>query len=113
MVDDSITVFQELKDLLKKNATVESFIEWLDTVVEQRVIKVSFSSIWMKSVLSSPPHTYTHKLGATSLGNLGLCNKIFLLMGSFSSSWWNSHWNYMIDPHAHISQYMDVHSDPK
>uniref|UniRef100_A0A8D2IX36 DNA-binding protein RFX6 n=1 Tax=Varanus komodoensis TaxID=61221 RepID=A0A8D2IX36_VARKO len=41
--DDSITVFQELKDLLKKNATVESFIEWLDTVVEQRVIKVSSS----------------------------------------------------------------------
>ncbi|OWK58394.1 DNA-binding protein RFX6 [Lonchura striata] len=39
---DSITVFQELKDLLKKNATVESFIEWLDTVVEQRVIKVPF-----------------------------------------------------------------------
>ncbi|NXJ84613.1 RFX6 protein, partial [Trogon melanurus] len=38
---DSITVFQELKDLLKKNATVESFIEWLDTVVEQRVIKTS------------------------------------------------------------------------
>ncbi|NXH12214.1 RFX6 protein, partial [Bucco capensis] len=38
---DSITVFQELKDLLKKNATVESFIEWLDTVVEQKVIKAS------------------------------------------------------------------------
>ncbi|ETE71679.1 DNA-binding protein RFX6, partial [Ophiophagus hannah] len=38
---DSITVFQELKDLLKKNATVESFIEWLDTVIEQRVIKAS------------------------------------------------------------------------
>ncbi|KAH0622250.1 hypothetical protein JD844_024389 [Phrynosoma platyrhinos] len=38
---DSITVFQELKDLLKKNGTVESFIEWLDTVVEQRVIKAS------------------------------------------------------------------------
>ncbi|XP_071762956.1 DNA-binding protein RFX6 [Centroberyx gerrardi] len=36
---DSITVFQELKELLKKNATVESFIEWLDTVVEQKVIK--------------------------------------------------------------------------
>ncbi|KAJ8009045.1 hypothetical protein DPEC_G00084760 [Dallia pectoralis] len=36
---DSITLFQELKDLLKKNATVESFIEWLDTVVEQKVIK--------------------------------------------------------------------------
>ncbi|XP_048841504.1 DNA-binding protein RFX6 isoform X3 [Brienomyrus brachyistius] len=38
---DSITVFQELKDLLKKNATVESFIEWLDSVVEQKVIKPS------------------------------------------------------------------------
>ncbi|MBN3303242.1 RFX6 protein, partial [Amia calva] len=38
---DSITVFQELKDLLKKNATVESSIEWLDTVVEHRVIKPS------------------------------------------------------------------------
>uniref|UniRef100_A0A667YZF7 DNA-binding protein RFX6 n=1 Tax=Myripristis murdjan TaxID=586833 RepID=A0A667YZF7_9TELE len=36
---DSIAVFQELKELLKKNATVESFIEWLDTVVEQKVIK--------------------------------------------------------------------------
>ncbi|CAJ0951781.1 unnamed protein product [Ranitomeya imitator] len=36
-----LKVFQELKDLLKKNATVESFIEWLDTVVEQRVIKAS------------------------------------------------------------------------
>lgn len=33
-------MFQELKDLLKNNATVESFIEWLDTVVEQKVIKV-------------------------------------------------------------------------
>ena len=43
VVDDSITVFQELKDLLKKNATVEAFIEWLDTVVEQRVIKVLFN----------------------------------------------------------------------
>lgn len=40
LLDDSITAFQELKDLLKKNATVESFIEWLDTVVEQKVIKV-------------------------------------------------------------------------
>ncbi|KAM4633301.1 DNA-binding protein RFX6 [Polymixia lowei] len=36
---DSIAVFQELKDLLKKNATVESFIDWLDTVVDQKVIK--------------------------------------------------------------------------
>ncbi|KAM6180819.1 DNA-binding protein RFX6 [Erethizon dorsatum] len=38
---DPVTVFQELKDLLKKNATVEAFIEWLDSVVEQRVIKTS------------------------------------------------------------------------
>ncbi|XP_074541898.1 DNA-binding protein RFX6 [Halichoeres trimaculatus] len=36
---DSISVFQELKELLRKNATVESFIEWLDSVVEQKVIK--------------------------------------------------------------------------
>uniref|UniRef100_A0A2K5ESP8 DNA-binding protein RFX6 n=1 Tax=Aotus nancymaae TaxID=37293 RepID=A0A2K5ESP8_AOTNA len=42
---DSITVFQELKDLLKKNATVEAFIEWLDTVVEQRVIKQNGRSL--------------------------------------------------------------------
>uniref|UniRef100_A0A8C2IQV1 DNA-binding protein RFX6 n=1 Tax=Cyprinus carpio TaxID=7962 RepID=A0A8C2IQV1_CYPCA len=34
-------LFQELKDLLRKNATVESFIEWLDSVVEQKVIKPS------------------------------------------------------------------------
>lgn len=39
--DDSITVFQELKELLRKNATVESFIEWLDSVVEHKVIKVT------------------------------------------------------------------------
>ncbi|XP_030626635.1 DNA-binding protein RFX6 [Chanos chanos] len=38
---DSISLFQELKDLLRKNATVESFIEWLDSVVEQKVIKPS------------------------------------------------------------------------
>ncbi|XP_016411976.1 DNA-binding protein RFX6-like [Sinocyclocheilus rhinocerous] len=45
---DSISVFQELKDLLRKNATVESFIEWLDSVVEQKVIKVcSFHLIRM------------------------------------------------------------------
>lgn len=55
MVDDSITVFQELKDLLKKNATVESFIEWLDTVVEQRVIKVPFKcSAWFQTKSYSP-----------------------------------------------------------
>lgn len=39
--DDSITVFRELKELLRKNATVESFIEWLDSVVEHKVIKVT------------------------------------------------------------------------
>lgn len=39
--DDSITVFQELKELLRKNATVESFIEWLDSVLEHKVIKVA------------------------------------------------------------------------
>ncbi|TTT30468.1 DNA-binding protein RFX6 [Bagarius yarrelli] len=38
---DSVAVFQELRDLLRKNATVESFIEWLDSVVEQKVIKPS------------------------------------------------------------------------
>ncbi|XP_061900833.1 DNA-binding protein RFX6 [Entelurus aequoreus] len=38
---DAITVFQELKELLRKNATVESFIEWLDSVVEHKVIKPS------------------------------------------------------------------------
>uniref|UniRef100_A0A3Q3ILM8 DNA-binding protein RFX6 n=1 Tax=Monopterus albus TaxID=43700 RepID=A0A3Q3ILM8_MONAL len=36
---DSITVFQELKELLRKNATVESFIEWLDSIMEHKVIK--------------------------------------------------------------------------
>nr|XP_057945876.1 DNA-binding protein RFX6 [Doryrhamphus excisus] len=36
---DAIAVFQELKELLRKNATVESFIEWLDSVVEHKVIK--------------------------------------------------------------------------
>ncbi|XP_056619806.1 DNA-binding protein RFX6 [Triplophysa dalaica] len=41
---DSVSLFQELKDLLRKNATVESFIEWLDSVVEQKVIKPSKQS---------------------------------------------------------------------
>lgn len=72
MVDDSITVFQELKDLLKKNATVESFIEWLDTVVEQRVIKVSFSSNLMKGTILKHFWTGTtllcHRRGVTNYG---------------------------------------------
>ncbi|KAM9778401.1 DNA-binding protein RFX6 isoform 3-T6 [Syngnathus typhle] len=37
---EAIAIFQELKELLRKNATVESFVEWLDTVVEHKVIKV-------------------------------------------------------------------------
>lgn len=48
--DDSIAVFQELKELLRKNATVESFIEWLDSVLEHKVIKVTAArksaSVW-------------------------------------------------------------------
>ncbi|XP_061560595.1 DNA-binding protein RFX6 [Phycodurus eques] len=36
---EAIAVFKELKELLRKNATVESFIEWLDTVVEHKVVK--------------------------------------------------------------------------
>ncbi|XP_077593177.1 DNA-binding protein RFX6 isoform X1 [Stigmatopora nigra] len=36
---EAAAVFQELKELLRKNATVESFIEWLDTVVEQKVLQ--------------------------------------------------------------------------
>uniref|UniRef100_A0A672FBH1 DNA-binding protein RFX6 n=1 Tax=Salarias fasciatus TaxID=181472 RepID=A0A672FBH1_SALFA len=36
---DSLAVFQELKELLRRNATVESFIEWLDSVLEHKVIK--------------------------------------------------------------------------
>ncbi|XP_077408987.1 DNA-binding protein RFX6 isoform X2 [Vanacampus margaritifer] len=36
---EAVAVFQELKELLRKNATVESFVEWLDNVVEHKVIK--------------------------------------------------------------------------
>lgn len=49
--DDSVTVFQELKELLRKNATVESFIEWLDSVVEHKVIKVTAAGLLLASVL--------------------------------------------------------------
>lgn len=48
--DDSVTVFQELKELLRKNATVESFIEWLDSVVEHKVIKVTAAGLLLGSV---------------------------------------------------------------
>ena len=33
-------VLNEFKELLKKQATVEAFTEWLDQVVETKVIKV-------------------------------------------------------------------------
>lgn len=33
-------VLREFQDLLRKQATVEAFTEWLDAVVEQKVIKV-------------------------------------------------------------------------
>lgn len=33
-------VLKEFKDLLRKQATVEAFTEWLDTLVEQKVVKV-------------------------------------------------------------------------
>nr|XP_006815685.1 PREDICTED: DNA-binding protein RFX6-like [Saccoglossus kowalevskii] len=37
----SVSVLKEFKELLKKQATVEAFTEWLDQVVESRVIKPS------------------------------------------------------------------------
>lgn len=54
--DDSITVFQELKELLRKNATVESFIEWLDSVVEHKVIKVTAALCWYLSCKGPEVH---------------------------------------------------------
>ncbi|XP_057678204.1 DNA-binding protein RFX6 isoform X2 [Corythoichthys intestinalis] len=41
---EAAAVFRELKELLRKNATVESFVEWLDTVVERKVIQASKQS---------------------------------------------------------------------
>lgn len=51
--DDSITVFQELKELLRKNATVESFIEWLDSVLEHKVIKVTAARMSARLLLKT------------------------------------------------------------
>lgn len=51
--DDSITVFQELKELLRKNATVESFIDWLDSVLEHKVIKVAASRMSARFLLKT------------------------------------------------------------
>ena len=34
------SVLREFKELLRKQATVEAFTEWLDILVEQKVIKV-------------------------------------------------------------------------
>lgn len=33
-------VLREFKEILRKQATVEAFTEWLDSVVENKVIKV-------------------------------------------------------------------------
>ncbi len=33
-------VLKEFKELLRKQATVEAFTEWLDAAVEQKLIKV-------------------------------------------------------------------------
>ena len=33
-------VLKEFKEILRKQATVEAFTEWLDGVVEQKVVKV-------------------------------------------------------------------------
>ena len=35
-----VVVLNDFKELLKKQATVEAFTEWLDQVVESKVIKV-------------------------------------------------------------------------
>ena len=37
------SVLREFKDLLRKQATVEAFTEWLDQVVEQKIIKVTIT----------------------------------------------------------------------
>jgi hypothetical protein len=34
---------KEFKELLRKQATVEAFTEWLDALVEQKVVKVRYS----------------------------------------------------------------------
>ena len=40
-----ILVLREFKELLRKQATVEAFTEWLDQVVEQKIIKVSRTNL--------------------------------------------------------------------
>ena len=40
-----ILVLREFKELLRKQATVEAFTEWLDQVVEQKIIKVSCTNL--------------------------------------------------------------------
>lgn len=37
-----ILVLKEFKELLRKQATVEAFTEWLDALVEQKVVKVFY-----------------------------------------------------------------------
>ena len=38
-----LLVLREFKEILRKQATVEAFTEWLDSVVENKVIKVRLS----------------------------------------------------------------------
>lgn len=33
-------IMKDFKEILRKQATVESFIEWADSLVEKRVLKV-------------------------------------------------------------------------
>ena len=51
-----VIVLREFKELLRKQATVEAFTEWLDLVVEQKIIKVGCSlnntlNVWSPSDL--------------------------------------------------------------
>ena len=48
-------VLKEFKELLKKQATVEAFTEWLDQVVESKVIKVGASV--SSYLVDHPPST--------------------------------------------------------
>ena len=47
-------VLREFKELLRKQATIEAFIEWLDGNVEQKIIKVSLNILVQHTWLWSP-----------------------------------------------------------
>lgn len=42
-------VLREFKELLRKQATVEAFTEWLDQVVEQKIIKVCLFCLFYRT----------------------------------------------------------------